>query len=347
MKKYILVATAVILVSSAFSQSVLTFRDNAFNMGDVLISKDIQYVDPGNAGPDQIWDFSKIKITGTESNSNFSPIEKGKRAGLSEYNVLLKDNVREYYMFLTSSGLTEKGYTNKDLTLIYSAPVRKMVYPFSYGESFTDKYAGSATYAGNSKIEISGDNTVTADAYGSLILPDRSLSNTLRVKAEKRGLEVGPCNSSLVHTLKYSWFAPGYRYPVLVISITEIITNGKEPVITKSAAINVQKAVTAETITGITNAQSEPANDNAVSVFPNPFNENFNFHYFLNKQMPVRIVLYDVTGKLSRVIRQTEMQSEGVHSGSIDAVDLNLKPGMYYLKFTLENKVIVKKVVKL
>ncbi len=337
----------MILASTAFSQYVLTYKDNALLKGDAILSKDVQFVDPGSPGLNQIWDFSRIITKGTENSNSILPVPAEKREGLGEYNILLKDSGHDYYMYLTATNLTEKGYTSKDFTMVYSDPLLKMVYPFAYGDSFTDKYAGSAAYMGTSKVEISGDNTVSADALGTLILPGLTLTNTLRVKAEKAGLEVNTCSTNVLRFLKYSWYAPGYRYPVLVISTTEIRTNGTEPVITKSAVLNVQQAENTVTLTGITEPQPQPANDNAVSVYPNPFNDNFNFHYFLPNPVPVKIVLYDVTGKFARVIQQSEILAEGIHTGKVDAGKLGLTPGMYYLKFTFDNKAVVKKLVKL
>ena len=347
MKKYILFAAAMILASAAFSQYVLSYKNNALIKGDVILSKDVQYVDPGSAGLNQFWDFSKIKFNGTDNSNRILSSPTAKLEGVSEYNILLSEGGREYYMNMTSADLTEKGYTAKDLTMVYSDPVLKMIYPFTYGESFTDKYVGSALYQGITKIDLTGDNTVTADAFGTLILPDLTLTNTLRVKTEKTGVEMNPCSSSVVRILKYSWYASGYRYPVLVITTIESKATGQEPVITKSAAINVQQPANTETVTGVTEPQPQATNDIAVSVYPNPFNEKFNFHYFLRKQMPVRIALYDVTGKFTKLILQSDMQVEGIHTGEIDAQELGLNPGMYYLKFTFENKVVVKKVVKM
>ncbi len=347
MKKYILFAAAMILVTAGFSQYVLSYKNNALLKGDVILSKEVQYVDPGSAGLNQIWDFSKLKFNGTDNSNQILSSPTAKLEGVSEYNILLSEGGREYYMNMTSTDLTEKGYTAKDLTMVYSDPVLKMIYPFTYGESFTDKYVGSALFQGVTKIDLSGDNTVTTDASGTLILPNLTLTNTLRVKAEKTGVEMNPCSSSVVDVLKYSWYAPGYRYPVLVITTIESKATGKEPVITKSATINVQQPVNTGTVTDVTDPQPQASNDIAVSVYPNPFNEKFHFNYFLRKQMPVKIALYDVTGNLTKLVLQSDRQAEGIHTGEIDAEALNLTPGMYYLRLTFENMVVVKKVVKL
>jgi len=79
--------------------------------------------------------------------------------------------------------LEELGYENKDLklNLVYSDPVLKMKYPFNYGEQYTDHFIGVAYYNEIYTIDFFGDYTVTADAYGTLILPDRVIENVLRV----------------------------------------------------------------------------------------------------------------------------------------------------------------------
>ena len=69
-----------------------------------------------------------------------------------------------------------------------------MKYPFSYGDDFTGDFAGVAYFQENTVINFSGTYTVTADAYGTLILPDRIIKNALRVKSEKNAIEVNPCS---------------------------------------------------------------------------------------------------------------------------------------------------------
>lgn len=70
--------------------------------------------------------------------------------------------------------------------MVYSNPVLKMKYPFSYGDQFTDNFKGVALFNKDYKIEFTGDNTVTADAYGTLILPNLILDNVMRVKSIKK-----------------------------------------------------------------------------------------------------------------------------------------------------------------
>ena len=99
------------------------------------------------------------------------------------------------------------------MNLVYSDPVVKMKYPFSYGEQFIDHFIGVAYVNETSRIDFFGDNSVSADAYGTLILPDRIIENALRVKSVKKGLQINMCGTADVNIVKYSWYASGYRYP--------------------------------------------------------------------------------------------------------------------------------------
>jgi len=71
------------------------------------------------------------------------------------------------------------------------------------------------------------------------------------------------------------------------------------------------------------------------------------YNYFIRKQMPVTIGLYDMSGKLLANLVNTSMQTDGLHTGSFDAATIGLTPGVYYIRFTFDKKTIVNKVVKI
>jgi len=56
--------------------------------GDSVISREIQYVSPGNAGSDQIWDFSKIQYTGKNLVCNMSTTSAQELKDVGTYNVV-------------------------------------------------------------------------------------------------------------------------------------------------------------------------------------------------------------------------------------------------------------------
>ncbi|MFH1160900.1 MAG: hypothetical protein V1733_08130 [bacterium] len=67
----------------------------------------------------------------------------------------------------------------KEIALVYTDPIQKMRYPFSFGAHIGDTYAGYAFYNEVTRIDFSGEYTVDGDAFGTLILPDMVIKDAL------------------------------------------------------------------------------------------------------------------------------------------------------------------------
>ena len=348
MKLFTLSILALLITVISFSQTAITYKNNSLSAGDQSTAQEIKYVLPGNSGPNQIWDFSKIQFTGTPDQSTVSSVPSRTLNGVSAFNTIMKESDYEYYFNITSTLFEEKGYTTKDVSLTYSDPIIKMKYPFSYGDQFTDKYAGTAMVKNETKIDVTGDYSVSADAYGTLFLPDRVLKNTLRIRTEKNSIQVNPCNSIESQTIRFLWYAPQYRYPVLIIATTENKSSGQEPTVTRSAYVNLQQPLNTDQGSGVTDTQVVPDNSNvSVVVYPNPFTEKLSYNYFLRTDLQVTLDLFDMTGRLCRHVIKTQVQSEGLHSGVLYPDEIGLSPGIYYLRFTFDHKVVISKIIKI
>jgi len=347
MKKIILLLISFILTTISFSQVTLSYKNNALLPGDSNTYREIQYVSPGNSGPNQIWDFSKIQFNGKTLTSRLSLTPSRSLNGVGEYNVLLDENEYEYFFNIKENIFEEKGCVSKDFAIVYSDPIVKMKYPFSFGDQINDKFSAVAFFQENVKIDITGDYSVTADAYGTLILPDRSINDALRVKIERKGLEINMCSSTETESVRYLWYVPGLRYPVLSISTNQYQTSGQEPKITQIAYLNPQSPTNGNSITNV-NEPTDPTDnfDVPVIVYPNPFNEKVSYRYFLRKQLTVDIDLYDISGKNSIHLVKKQIESEGVHTGELDASLYGLTPGVYYIRFIFDKKVVIRKIVK-
>jgi hypothetical protein len=82
-------------------------------------------------------------------------------------------------------------------------------------------------------------------------------------------------------------------------------------------------------------------------VYPNPFRDKTTFHYFLRTPLVVSIDLFDMTGKKVGRMINSQSQTEGLHEGVVDAVELDLNPGIYYIRFTFNQQVVVQKIVRI
>ena len=351
--KSIAITTFFIVISIGLTaQTVITYSNNGLIPGDSYNFKEIQFPDPGSAGPNQIWDFSKVQFTGKTPAGNLQSPAIPKMDGIGDYNLSLLENGYDYFLDCTETDLQELGYVNSDLkiTLKYSDPVVKMKYPFSFGASFTDHFIGIGTYSETNTIDFFGDHTVTADAYGTLILPDRTIENTLRVKSVKTGMQINMCGTADVNITKYNWYANGYRYPVLSLTTVENHPNIGMPQITQTAFTNTQQPNKSITIPGVKAGikAADPSKSNVtVVISPNPFNDKLTYQYDLGVSTTVSIELYSITGKNISWIVKNQIQPVGLQTGELKASTYDLTPGVYFMRFTFDRQIVICKVVKL
>jgi len=163
------------------------------------------------------------------------------------------------------------------------------------------------------------------------------------------------CGMTEINVVKYSWFGPGYRYPLLSVTIAENQVVGGALQISKLAFTNTQqRQVKSGSLTGtnVSVQQSDPDNLRiksaiAVTLSPNPFIDKLTYSYSLNEPVPVSVELYTVTGKNSGWLVKNQLQSEGLHTGELHSLMYNLAPGVYFLRFTFDKQVIIRKVVKI
>ncbi len=339
----------------AFAQTTLTLQDHALKIGESCTYRDMQYVDPGNSGPNQVWDYSQIQLTEMNKVTSFQPITSDKTQNNANANLSILDDGYDYLMRLTDNSLEEVGYINKtkNMTMVYSDPVLKMKYPFSYGDHYSDAFTGVAMFNDNYRIDFTGEHSFHADAYGTLIMPNNLiLENTMRVKSVKKGVQVNPCGHVNVSIVKYAWYAEGYRYPVLILSIVENkYPNLLTPEITKTASVYFPQNNTftknSLPINSGTTLKNKTNTGVSVNVFPNPFSDKITYNYFLKNDLPVSISLYDITGKHNQIIADNQSQNAGFHSGEIGGLKHALPAGVYYLRFIFGENVLVQKFVKL
>ena len=79
------------------------------------------------------------------------------------------------------------------------------------------------------------------------------------------------CGSTEISISRYSWYAPGFRYPVMTISIVENRYRGGVPEITKTAFVNTQQQRDGSAIASVNQGSQVETSDVSVILFPNPF----------------------------------------------------------------------------
>ena len=164
-----------LITAESFAQMPITFQLNGPVLGDSTNYYDFQYTNPGSSGPNQIWDFSNIKLTGSLLTNRLDNSPTSNLAGVANFNEIIKEKGFEFYNSVNQDSVVEMGYTTQDIALVYSDPIVKLKFPFSYLQSYTDTFVGTAVFSKKLNIDFNGSYSVTADSYGTLILPDRKI----------------------------------------------------------------------------------------------------------------------------------------------------------------------------
>jgi hypothetical protein len=81
-----------------------------------------------------------------------------------------------------------------------------------------------------------------------------------------------------------------------------------------------------------------------LSVYPNPTSQTSTISYHLEKKSSVRIEVLDVLGKVV-FSEANSNQTEGDHSLTISKENLNLRNGVYFIKFNVNDRVATKKLI--
>lgn len=173
----------------------------------------------------------------------------------------------------------------------------------------------------------------TVDGWGTLITPFGTFQ-TIRVKSELSMHDTIFYNSTgysidRIET-EYKWLANGFGIPVLTV-------------------INRQTGTYVEYIDSvrstILNYKDDMAkNETELYVFPNPCKENISISFSLPKNSLVDLSLFNLQGVKITTLLNSE-QIKGFNSHQFNISKLGLSKGIYYLRYTSNSNVMMKKLI--
>lgn len=332
--------------SFLFSQFTLTSSTHGLKAGDVQVMLKAEYVEAGLGGPKQVWNFSGLKLYGSEKSKvlDASTVEKYGIFPSSTVALSVDTDFRGMYR-ISGSANDHVGYYGKDYYVIYNQPHRRMIYPFSYGEYYQSYLSGYGVY-GESSTDISGDYSFEADGYGTLILPNDVLPDVLRVKSTLSKYEFARCAYTETHQTKYLYYTSQHRYPVFSILETMWVNYQGDTSWHRSSAVN-ELVYHSD---GDTPEKESPTpvsvqrKDYVHHVFPNPFNDEFTVKFELEESTSVSVELYSLEGIKIGDVCTRRVLPLGVHEFEYRASAL--PSGAYFIKFIFNETAFVKQVIK-
>lgn len=182
MKKVYYTILLSLIGATVYSQPTLTNITN-FSIGDKAWyhTCDTAGFKPGSAGANVTWDFSNISVKGP---FEFKVIDKSQAQFGSQYPdadfVEVSIDGSEAYIKNTSTDYSLVAAEQAGVLISYPDNLLLTKRPVTYNDVFTDNYTTSYTYLSYS-LSGSGSSTTTADGYGTLVLPDTTYNNVLRM----------------------------------------------------------------------------------------------------------------------------------------------------------------------
>lgn len=322
----------------AFSQPpTLTYETHALLPGANNPMTYCEYLNPGAAGDNITWNFSELKeispFVGSIKQNNLF------KSGTTNANVELEEFGTTFLFSISKSNMKQVGYVSQDKrTKVYYEPAfERMRFPFNYEDNYSTTFGGEYTFDDNKIGDISGNATIEADAWGTLILPNnKTYTQTIRIKTAKSYTTTYPNSASnKVEITTYRWYNQGHRYPLLVL--TEYKTYSGENVST-----NYQAAYNSNVSLKSAEDKSFTLDEN-VSVFPNPTGRDLTVQLYSPKDATAQIVIYDLTGKKLIVKNNLEI-STGINAVILTKDIENLKPASYVVQVNFDNQTITREV---
>ncbi|MCC6182139.1 MAG: T9SS type A sorting domain-containing protein [Bacteroidia bacterium] len=231
-----------------------------------------------------------------------------------EYDPALVSVLEYNYYGINNDSIVSWGsYAPSGEHEIYQNPDKDMIFPFSYGQSFTDSYA-KTNYSDATTVSSyqNGTRTVNFAGIGTLILPQGSVNNVAFI-TEVRTNNLGP------NSYEYNWIQVNTHKRLLYRSEN----NG-----------NITTVWNPDVVTGV----EEEDTQMLVHLFPNPSSEKVTL--ILSKQTHIlKLELVDLLGKNHNVYYDMIANEASIHVK-------DLPNGIYTIKLETTQGQTTKKFIK-
>ncbi|MGE0562868.1 MAG: T9SS type A sorting domain-containing protein [Flavobacteriales bacterium] len=342
----ILIGFTSIIAQPVLDQSnfVYTYTDSV-----VYIVADSSSILDTTTGANVVFDYTKLRTYGLTQTGYY--VNPATTSGVSDFpSANLAENssvsTQNYvYTFNSADSVTNLGFiadvTGFGLTTAkYNIdPEATMRFPFSYGDNYTDNYAGSfsanVTPVGLVSTNASGSVTIHADAWGTLIFSSTlSLDSVVRVKRVESMVTDPIILSPLpnippitVNATMISYYKPNVsKAPILSFVYGSYTQNGT--VIDSTNSVVSKYPIAFVSVEEINTLQS-------VDIYPNPTKNNSTLMIETEKSVDINVQLLNALGQKVLQVINNKM-SVGKNQFLIDTS--KMPSGIYFVTISLDGK---------
>lgn len=351
MKKSLSICFGAMMAVSAMAQTTVTYKMNGLIQGDSRTLTKFDYVDKSEKGANQVWDFSGAKEMGTMVlNQNVNYGQPMGNLNVASSNLLFacdEGGEKDTYFEISKDAKMYWGLQSKNAKIEFNEPIIDLPFPFSYGDIRTGSMDGLYTENSGATYPIEGQYFTSADAWGTLTLPDGTTYNdVLRVKVEKIYKQQFGSSNYDIHTTRYQYFAPGVRYPVMIAIISDTQSDcncacGKSH--TEEAYYQTQTALKNLKSFSMDSYMADAEGEFEMSAYPIPFKTVLNAQINAPKAAPVTLEILDATGRLVKSFGEHNLEA-GDNVITLNTTDV--VAGQLVLRAIYGGEVFTKTIIK-
>ncbi len=334
----------IVLISALFSYqsfAQLVTITETYQMpaiGDTIHYQDANTFgfDPVGTGPitDKLWDFGSLMNTSTLDFWYVDAATTPDGSSFPNANLAKANSSEAGYFYYEANGndIARWGwYASAANYGIYDNSVVEFTFPFTAGDNNFSTYSGEFSPLGLGEDSITiedGEIVISADAQGTLILPNGTFNNVLRIhlfeefriKAYMEGL---PVMNSLIEDDYYYWFHDTILQPVLIYGKT-FLNSSEEAEVLRYQPIDLTTHIDETDIVFP-----------KIDIYPNPSSGIVNISSFENID---NIEIYDVLGKLI-------YNSDDIVNNFLKLDISDYPDGLYLIKIKSSDNYISKKIL--
>jgi len=334
MKKLFTLLICVLFIQQiAYNQITVTDLDP--QVGDYFSIEGYESsLDPGLSGANVTWDFSglgagdngidyEVVLTdGLAGEENFPLSTKAWTATLDDVDDFI------FYMGAENNALVEYGsYFVAEETVVeinYSDPQIRYNSPLDYGDTGSDNIAGSLIIGTMILSTFTGDIVYDVDGYGTLIMPNGTYDNALRVHTIQEEIHELGVGGGIIQTTTvtgYSYFVEDFPIPVLIIEDSESYVLGE---LTDEFSSMTRLISYNSVLLGVDNISV----DNNLMIYPNPSSEFITLTFNNTGLANLRII--NIDGKVAKSLSLASKTK-------VDISDLT--PGYYIAELLVDGNI--------
>lgn len=304
-------------IQQATAQPTITYANFGQQVGEsfTVHGIDMAAVTEGASGAAVTWDFSTLVDIGTQTGTWIAPGSTPYASSFPTSNIALDGGGGNYvYYSSTASGFGNCGAYMNTVTQYYDDMEEIIRYPFTFNDTYVDNLA--CTFVSGGTWYRTGTITVTADGYGTLILPWGTVNNVLRLHLVE-DYEDSTAGWTVEYDVDmYKWLVPGTKYflheqTTMVIDQT---TTQKSGTFLDQLSIGIDNYIPLE---------------GGLKVYPNPLRTTSHISFQMGNTARVNIRLFDLLGQQLKTIVEEELPA-GNHRIGFDAH--GLPNGIYILQ---------------